>query len=640
MIRRLLIPNRGEIALRIIRACREAEIESVAVYSDADVGAPHVLAADVAFHIGPAPARDSYLSIPRILEAARATGSDAVHPGYGFLAENPELAAACERASLIFVGPSSTLIARMGSKIEARRTMQAAGVSVVPGITSEDQSEAAIKRAALDTGLPLLIKPSAGGGGKGMRFVRDEKELDEAIGAARREATSSFADGTLYLERAISNPRHVEVQILADHHGQVVHLFERDCSVQRRHQKIIEESPSPALTPELRRAMGETAVRAARAVGYRSAGTVEFLLEGSGSSARFYFLEMNTRLQVEHPVTETACGIDLVRAQLLIASGCQLPWTQQDLRTRGHAIECRIYAEDPVRDFLPQAGKLFVYDEPRMPGVRIDSGVTEGSDVPVFYDPLLAKLVASGETRDVAVRRAVAALEQFAILGVRTNIAFLLRILAHPRFRSGEIDTAFVDRELGTLTHAPEQVPPIVLAAAARYGVEATESLGDIPGTLSAIHVDPWTTLRDWRHGDIDATPAGEPASVVRVSRGRYVVSLGGRQSRVYAAGTTDAPTLFFEGVVYEPKAASEKTPRPHARSGDERLESPMPATVVQILAAPGQRVERGETLITLEAMKMQMPIRAPRAGWIGAVHCQVGDLVQPGIPLIDMSEK
>ena len=498
MIHRLLIANRGEIALRIIRACREAKIETVAVYSDADTRAPHVLGADYAVPIGPSPARESYLSIPRIIEAARATRSDAVHPGYGFLAENAAFAAACERASLIFVGPPSSVITRMGSKIEARRTMEAAGVPVVPGVTPEDQSEAAIKRAADEVGLPLLIKPSAGGGGKGMRLVRASGELGEAIAAARREATAAFGDGTLYLERAIPDPRHVEVQILADQHGHVVHLFERDCSVQRRHQKIIEESPSPALTPELRGAMGETAVRAARAVGYRSAGTVEFLLDGMGGNARFHFLEMNTRLQVEHPVTEAVCGVDLVRAQLLVASGCRLPWTQEDVRTRGHAIECRVYAEDPIHEFLPQAGRLLVYEEPVMPGVRIDSGVTEGSDVPVYYDPLLAKLVASGETRDVAIRRAVTALQQFAILGVRTNIAFLLRILEHPRFRAGEIDTAFVDGELESLTRAPDHLPPVVLAAAARYGDETSESL-DRAGTPPVARVDPWTTLGQWR---------------------------------------------------------------------------------------------------------------------------------------------
>ena len=418
----------------------------------------------------------------------RRSGADAIHPGYGFLSENAAFAAACEDAGIVFIGPTSQVIARMGSKIEARRTMEAAGVPVVPGVTPDDQSDESLRRAALSVGLPVLLKPSAGGGGKGMRLVRESSELDEAIAAARYEAAAAFGDDTLYVERAILRPRHVEVQILGDGQGNAVHLFERDCTVQRRHQKIIEESPSTALTPELRRSIGETSVMAARTVGYRSAGTIEFLLEGQGAGARFYFLEMNTRLQVEHPVTEALCGVDLVRAQLAIASGRGLPWTQDELRPRGHAIECRVYAEDPSRGFIPQAGRILLYEEPHMPGVRIDSGVAEGTDVPVFYDPILAKLIAGGETREMAIRRAVTALRHFPILGVRTNVPFLIRILEHPQFVAGDIDTGFVDRELAALTQAPPDVPAAVLAAVAEYspaGPQATSG--------------PWAALRGWR---------------------------------------------------------------------------------------------------------------------------------------------
>jgi acetyl/propionyl-CoA carboxylase alpha subunit len=364
VIRRLLIANRGEIALRIIRACRELGIETVAVYSDADDGAPHMLAADAAVHLGPSPAPESYLNVGRLLAAAAQSGADAIHPGYGFLSERAHFARACADAGLIFVGPSADAIERMGSKVGARELMQQAGVPVVPGETPTDQSDDAIARAVDAIGLPALIKPSAGGGGIGMKVIRAQSDVRESVQQARREAVAAFGDGTLYVERLVERPRHVEIQVFADHHGHVVHLFERECSVQRRHQKTIEESPCPVLTEPVRAQMGAAAVAAARAAGYTNAGTVEFLLDGSGDRARFFFLEMNTRLQVEHPVTECVTGVDLVRAQLLVASGEPLPWTQDDLSQRGHAIECRIYAEDPAQDFLPQAGQLLMYREP------------------------------------------------------------------------------------------------------------------------------------------------------------------------------------------------------------------------------------------------------------------------------------
>ena len=494
-ITRLLVANRGEIALRVIRACREMGIESVAIYSDADATARHVRAADVAVRVGPAPASESYLNIPAVIEAARAAGANAVHPGYGFLSERAAFAEACAAAGLIFVGPPAAAIERMGSKIGARALMEEAGVPVVPGRTPADQSDRGIAAAAAEIGFPVLVKASAGGGGKGMRAARDQQTLSEAIPAARREAQAAFGDGTLYVERLIERPRHVEIQIFADGHGNAVHLFERECSVQRRHQKIIEESPSPALTPELRDRMGAAAVAAARTAGYRNAGTIEFLLEGTGDAARFYFLEMNTRLQVEHPVTELVTGTDLVRAQLLVAMGRPLPWRQADLAQRGHAIECRVYAEDPANGFLPQAGPLRLYREPSGPGLRVDSGVEEGTEVPVQYDPMLAKLIASAETRELAIDRAVAALRAFPILGVRTNVAFLIKVLEHPAFRAGRVHTGFVDEHLASLLEAPAP-PAAVLAAAAFVRAAPAAATGSAGRTARAP--DPWSDLTGW----------------------------------------------------------------------------------------------------------------------------------------------
>ena len=501
MIRRLLIANRGEIAVRVIRACREAGVESVAIYSDADTRAPHVVAADRAVRVGPPPATASYLSIPAIVDAALASGADAVHPGYGFLSENAAFPEACAKAGLIFVGPPASVVAAMGSKAGARRLMQDAGIPVVPGAVPDDQSDEAIARALERVGLPALVKASAGGGGKGMRAVAERNEAGDAIRAARLEALASFGDGTLYVEKQIARPRHVEVQIVADQHGHVVHLFERDCSVQRRHQKVVEESPSPALSAALRSRITEAAVRAASTVSYRNAGTVEFLVDlapTESGAPPFYFLEMNTRLQVEHPVTEFITGIDLVHAQLVVAAGGALPWTQGSIVQRGHAIEARVYAEDPSRGFVPQAGRLLLYREPRAPGVRIDSGVVEGSDVPVHYDPLLAKVIAGAETREGAIARLSSALRDFPILGVRTNLPFLLQIVEHPAFRAGSIDTRFLDTAgaaLGANTFERlDGAPEFVKAAVAEHASAGKERLA------SEAADDPWDRLRGWRN--------------------------------------------------------------------------------------------------------------------------------------------
>ena len=508
-IRRLLIANRGEIAIRIIRACRELGIETVAVYSDADAQAPHVRAADRAMHLGPAPARDSYLDAAKVIAAAVASGADAIHPGYGFLSERAHFAKACEEAGLVFVGPPAASLERMGSKIGARRLMIAAGVPVVPGETPADQSDAALEAAVGRVGFPALIKPSAGGGGIGMKVVRAASEVAAALAAARREATGAFGDSTLYVERLIERPRHVEIQVFADSHGQVVHLFERECSAQRRHQKMVEESPCPALSPLVRHAMGQAAVAAATAVGYQNAGTCEFLLEGEGDAARFYFLEMNTRLQVEHPVTECVVGVDLVRAQLAVAGGAPLPFTQDQLTQRGHAIECRIYAEDPAQGFLPQAGPLLLYREPQGPGIRVDSGVATGSVVSVHYDPMLAKLIVWGESREAARQRALAALREFAVLGIRTNIPFLLQLLNHEQFITATIDTGFLDREGASMAAATvAELPAAALAAVAEYRRSPSlarasgASDGGVPPTrpsAAEADTDPFVSLGAWR---------------------------------------------------------------------------------------------------------------------------------------------
>jgi acetyl-CoA carboxylase biotin carboxylase subunit len=492
MIARLLIANRGEIAVRIARACRELGIESVAVYSEADRSAAHVAAADRAVPIGPAPVESSYLSSASILEAARSSGADAVHPGYGFLSENADFARACERTGLVFVGPTSSAIALTGSKLEARRTVEGAGVPVVPGEVPPDQTDDGLRKAIDRLGLPALVKASAGGGGRGMRLVGIGDEIVTAVQSARREALAAFGDGTLYVERLLTRAHHVEVQVFGDAHGEVVHLFERDCSLQRRHQKVIEESPSPVLTEALRERLTTAAVCAARAVGYRNAGTVEFLVDERDTAhagRAFYFLEMNTRLQVEHPITEAVAGLDLVRAQLLVASGEPLPWRQRDLTQRGHAVEARVYAEDPQKGFLPQSGRLLVYREPAGPGLRVDSGVREGDLVSPFYDPLLAKVIAAAETRPLAIARLVAALRQYVILGVRTNIPVLLRVLEHPDFLSGTATTSWLDERVAELAaeRARGDWPAPVRAALAAHASAASASRAD-----DASGWDPW----------------------------------------------------------------------------------------------------------------------------------------------------
>ena len=574
MIKRLLIANRGEIAVRIIRACREMGIATIAVYSEADAGARHVQAADEAVAIGPARASDSYLSIPKVIEAARASRADAVHPGYGFLSENAAFAEACDQAGLVFVGPPAPVIARMGSKIEARRVVSAAGVPVVPGETPDDQSDQGLAAVIERVGLPALVKASAGGGGKGMRVVRDASEIDGAVQAARREAAAAFGDPTLYVERLIDKPRHIEVQVFGDAQGRVIHLFERDCSAQRRHQKVIEESPSPAVTPAQRSRITEAAVAAARAVGYRNAGTIEFLLDPAAGS--FYFLEMNTRLQVEHPVTEQVLGIDLVRAQLLVADGQPLPWTPAALAPRGHAIEARVYAEDPAQGFLPQAGTLVRYQEPRWPGVRVDSGVGEGDEISVHYDPMIAKVIATAETRELAIARLASALREFAIDGVRTNVPFLVALLELPAFGAGQVDTGFLDREAA--------------------GIVAT--------------------IKDT--ADAAPAPAGNPPNAPP------------------SWDPWDAPPPSVRTTA-SPRAQAPQRRKASAAAGGA-LTAPMPATVVKVHVRAGDAVKKGDIVVVLEAMKMELPVRALGDATVAAVRCREGELVQADATLVEFA--
>ena len=498
-IQKVLIANRGEIAVRVARTCRVMGIATVAVYSEADVGAVHARVTDEAVAIGPAEAARSYLSFDAILDAARRTGADAVHPGYGFLSQNGDFADAVAGAGLTFIGPPGDVHRRMGDKKGARRLMAAAGVPVVPGYDGDDQDDATLAREAARIGWPVMIKPSRGGGGKGMRAVRSEKEFLPALAGSRREARAAFGDDVIVLERLVERPRHIEVQVLADGHGRVLHLLERECSIQRRHQKVVEETPSPVLTPEQRRAVCEAGVAAARAAGYVNAGTVEFLLDASGA---FYFLEMNTRLQVEHPVTECVTGLDLVRLQIEIAAGRPLALTQEAVMSRGHALECRLSAEDPAQGDLPSPGKILLFAAPDGPGVRFDGGIAAGSEVTVHYDPLLAKIITWGATRGESIDRMADALRRTVVLGVVTNLERLQAIVDHPAFRAGDLHTGFLEEHLTGAAAAPAPSPfppPEALAALAL----ALPRKGTTPGGggSAPLPADPWATLGPWRLG-------------------------------------------------------------------------------------------------------------------------------------------
>ncbi|MFD5326686.1 biotin carboxylase N-terminal domain-containing protein [Streptomyces sp. NPDC127092] len=620
----VLVANRGEIAVRVIRTLRELGVRSVAVYSDADADARHVREADTAVRIGPAPASQSYLSVPALLDAAARTGAQAVHPGYGFLAENAAFARACAEAGLVFIGPPAEAIALMGDKIRAKETVKAAGVPVVPGAADPD-----IADAARELGAPVLLKPSAGGGGKGMRLVRDLTVLEDEIAAARREARSSFGDDTLLVERWIDRPRHIEIQVLADAHGNVVHLGERECSLQRRHQKIIEEAPSVLLTPEIRAAMGAAAVEAARSCGYVGAGTVEFIVPG-GDPASYYFMEMNTRLQVEHPVTELVTGLDLVEWQLRVAAGEPLSFGQEDVRLDGWAIEARICAEDPSRGFLPSGGTVLSLNEPQGDGVRTDSGLAEGTEVSSLYDPMLSKVIVHAKDRPTALRKLRAALADTVALGVPTNAGFLRRLLAHPDVVSGELDTGLVERDAESLV--PQGVPEEVYAAAAAVRLDA---LAPAP---REGWTDPFSVPSGWRLGGAPKplafpfrVPGAEPVthgapSGARVTDRSVTVTVDGVTHRFHRAGDwlgRDGDSWHV--LDHDPVAAALSGAR---HGGADTLAAPMPGTVTVVKVAVGDEVEAGQSLLVVEAMKMEHVISAPHAGTVTELDVTPGTTV------------
>ena len=632
MFEKVLIANRGEIALRVMRTCRAMGLATVAVYSDADAGAPFVRFADEAVRIGPPPARDSYLVINALLDAARTTGATAVHPGYGFLSENARFAAAVVEAGLVFIGPPAHVIEKLGSKQAAKRIAQAAGVPTVPGYLGDDQSTAAFVAAAKEIGLPLLVKASAGGGGKGMRVVRSEGELVEAIERARGEAASSFGDDTLLLERYVERPRHIEIQILGDTHGNVVHLWERECSIQRRHQKVIEEAPSPALDAARRAAMCEAAVQLGKSVGYVGAGTVEFIADQAGN---FYFLEVNTRLQVEHPVTELTTGLDLVREQIRVARGEHVVAAPPQ---RGWAIEVRLCAEDPERDYLPTTGTLLAVEIPDT--VRADLGVAAGSEIGIHYDSMLGKIIAHAATRTDAARLLARALDETWLPGLVTNRGHLAKILRHPAFVAGELDTHFLERHAGELASRMPGLDQLRVAAVAAI--------------LHGLRRDPlaptgWRNVRFadervvYRHGDRDVELG------YRVVGGVVEIAIGGKVTKVSSHGVDGDRVWFVENGVHRRKARVARSgahvhvldeglsislveqPRfvePSARTVEGGLIAPMPGKVVKVLASVGQEVVAGAALVVLEAMKMEHTVRAATAGVVRALHVAVGDQV------------
>ncbi len=499
MFKKILIANRGEIAVRIIKGCQEMGISTVAVYSEVDRRSLHVQMADEAVCIGPPPAVESYLDMNRIIDAAKQVGAEAIHPGYGFLAENAEFARRCEKEKVVFIGPNSNALELVGDKVRSRQTLEKAGIPIIPGMKGIVREIAAFKKEARKIGYPVMIKASAGGGGKGMRVVYNENDLTPALEAGMREAKSAFGDESVYLEKYIQEPRHVEFQVLADNHGNVVHLFERECSIQRRHQKIVEETPSQALDPGLRSKMGETACRVMQVSGYNNAGTVEFLLD---KDKNFYFLEVNARLQVEHPVTELTTGVDLVHQQILIASGEKLRFSQDELAQKGHAIECRIYAEDPHNNFLPSSGRVLYLKEPRGPGVRHDCGIYSGSEVPIFYDPILAKLIVWAENREMACQRMIKALDDYVILGIQTTINFLRDVIDNPRFREGETTTGFIPNYFGDWTgdKASDEKHHVALLAAAFDSLQTSQAGIGLKSEKKQVY-SPWLSLGRWRLG-------------------------------------------------------------------------------------------------------------------------------------------
>jgi 3-methylcrotonyl-CoA carboxylase alpha subunit len=648
MLQKLLIANRGEIACRIIRTARQMGIHTVAVYSAADANAQHVQLADQSVYIGPAPSSESYLLIDRIIAAAKSTGADAIHPGYGFLSENECFAEACANNKLIFVGPPVAAIAAMGSKSAAKAIMSAACVPLVPGYHGDDQDPARLRAEAQTIGFPVLLKAAYGGGGKGMRVVNNSAEFDAALQSAKREAQAAFSNDKMLLEKYLSNPRHVEIQVFCDQHGNAVYLSERDCSVQRRHQKVIEEAPAPTISECTRKAMGEAALRAAQAIDYQGAGTVEFLLDSDGT---FYFMEMNTRLQVEHPVTELITGQDLVQWQLLVASGEPLPLTQEQIQVHGHAFEARIYAEDPANEFLPSTGLLTVLRTPPPSAhVRIDSGVIEGDEVSAYYDPMIAKLIVWGSNRNEALRRLVSALNDFRVAGVHNNIDFLRSIANHPQFQRAELSTSFIERYQHQLVADTSHLHDDYATIAALAELVQSQQCD------KAWFANPGLQLNQPAQFSLSLQRDGQPYSVTLTAHGNGWQRLP--DQRVWSATwqqdrfriQCDEQSFFAHvlnaggDITVMTEAASIRLKRyqvllelQHEQASGGML-APMNGTVAAVLVATGDEVSAGQPLLVMEAMKMEYTIRASHAGTVEQVFYQSGDLVSDGAELVRLS--
>jgi 3-methylcrotonyl-CoA carboxylase alpha subunit len=660
MFQSLLIANRGEIACRIIRTARRIGLRSIAVFSDADEAAQHVQMADEAIHIGAAPARESYLNISAIMAAAKRAGAEAIHPGYGFLSENPAFAEACAAAGIIFVGPSAAAMRAMGSKGSAKALMEKAGVPLLPGYHGAEQDSAFLEGEAKRIGFPLVIKAVAGGGGRGMRVVRAAADFADALQSARQEGASAFGDDRVLIERYLERPRHIEVQVFGDSHGDAVHLFERDCSAQRRHQKVIEEAPAPGISAKMRDAMGAAAVAAAKAVKYQGAGTVEFIAQDGG----FYFLEMNTRLQVEHPVTEAITGFDLVEWQLRIAAGEKLPVQQSDIRAQGHAMELRLYAEDPARDFAPSIGALQVFRLSEQ-GLRIDSGFVAGDRISIHYDAMVAKMIAHAPTRAEAIARLRAGLAHSDIIGVAHNLDMLDRILAHPDFASGTIDTGFIGRNAETLLTPKLKPSPQVLALAALGVLTLEEEAARTHASANADPHSPWHATDHWwvntrptrvfefHHEDeTHAVTLAPAADGWRISTGGAAITA--RHAKLEAGsvhalldGMRLSASIHRGGETISLRHAGQSwrfvLPDPIARAGeeeggDDRLIAPLPGQVTQLLVTENQNVARGDVLVILEAMKTVFRLTAPRDGRIATISCRVGETVREGQILLQFA--
>ena len=661
MFSKILIANRGEIACRVIKTARRMGIATVAVYSDADRNALHVQLADEAIHIGAAPARESYLLAERILDAARSTGAQAIHPGYGFLSENAEFAAACLASNIVFIGPPTGAIEAMGSKSAAKQIMEAAEVPLVPGYHGDDQSPALLRSEAEKMGYPVLLKATAGGGGKGMRQVWSGEEFDEALAAAKRESLAGFGDDTMLVEKYLTQPRHVEVQVFCDSHGNSVYLAERDCSVQRRHQKVIEEAPAPGMTDALRQAMGETAIKAAQAIGYVSAGTVEFLLDADGS---FYFMEMNTRLQVEHPVTEMITRQDLVEWQLRVAAGEKLPLEQGDIRITGHAFEARVYAEDADNDFLPVTGKLHYLEPPEeSQHVRVDTGVRQGDEISVYYDPMIAKLIVWDESRERALDRLATALSEYRIGGTVTNLDFLYNLATTEAFAQADLDTGFIEKHAESIFHSRAQdietELPIAAIALLLHKQQARYVATSDP-------FSPWQYPTGWRlnepnlhkltlhlHQQDHEISVEQCSEGYRVSANNKTVLISGEleedqlrfdllghRQRAVLARTDDGFTLYLPNGACHFHEVMPDTGENSAAEGAGSLSAPMNGTIVTLLVEAGSEVEADTALLVMEAMKMEHTIRAPVAGTVDSFYFQPGELVDGGAELLKLTPR